>query len=236
MASTIELQRTINLAQQFVRLAPLTFTENAANDPALSNADWVMQFMLAPPFAWRWNRSSASPQIPTFVTEVGVTDYQVSLPKFGWMEKAVCYDPSNGYSAQELQIGLIFAIETAPNQPTRISAQLDDDSGNITFRVFPAPDRVYNIVVDYQNAAQLFTSVTQLWTPIPDYLSYVYNQGFQAKAYEYLNDPRFQVTMELFLQNLAANAEGLDDSQKNIWLQDKLNTMRQMQNLQTPKR
>lgn len=315
MASTISLQRTISLAQQFIRLAPLTFSSvggisigNAAgttyavgdtiyipsglgatasvssisgggatgpvtglllkgggqgyfsalvnspttssgagvgltvsttttnNDPAFSNADWVMQTILAPPFAWRWNRTTASPQTPTFSTEIGVTDYKVAIPTFGWIEKATCYDPLDGYSAQELQVGLIVAGETRPNQPTRIAAVLDDGGGNITFRVFPAPDRLYNIVIEFQNSAQLFSSLSQTWNPIPDYLSYIYDQGFLAKAYEYVGDPAFGPSLQLFYTQLSEVAEGLDTSQKNLWLTDKINSTRQMMAVQQGKR
>ena len=227
MASTIQLQRTINLAQQFLRLSPLTFTENTANDPAFSNADWVMQTILAPPFAWRWNRNTALPTDPTFSTTIGVSDYKINLPNFGWIEKATCYDPTNGYSAAELLNELVIAGETLPNQPTRIAAVLDDDEGNITFRLFPPPDRPYNIVVEWQGAAQLFSSLDQMWSPIPDYLSYLYNEGFQAKAYEYWNDPRFPSAYQLFMTDLAAASEGLKQTEKNLWLDNKLAVMRQ---------
>ena len=228
MASTIQLQRTINLAQQFQRLAPLTFAANTANDPAFSNADWVKQTILSPSLGgWRWNRVSATPQTPTFTTTAGVSDYVVALPNFGWIEKAVAYEVANAYAAYELQVELIKGVDTLSNQPTRISAQLDDDSGNITFRVFPAPDEIYAVVVDYQKSASLFTTLNQTWTPIPDYLSYIVNEGFQAKAFEYSNDPRFQTSMQLFLTNLAAEAEGLNQTQKNLWLSDRLNTTRQ---------
>jgi len=227
MASTIQLQRTINLAQQFQRLAPLTFAANTANDPAFSNADWVMQTILAPPMAWRWNRVGATPTIPTFKTIVGVSDYKVSLPDFGWIEKAVAYDPNNAFIAYELQVELIKGLDTNSNQPQRIAAQYDDGAGNITFRIFPAADAIYNVVVEYQKSAPQFTLLTQTWSPIPDYLSFLFNEGFQAKAFEYSNDPRFQSSLQLFLTDVAANNVGLDQTQKNIWLSDKINTMRQ---------
>ena len=191
MASTIQLQRTINLAQQFLRLAPLTFTANTASDPAFSNADWVMQTILSPSLGgWRWNRVTASPQSPTFTTVLGDSDYKVNLPNFGWIEKAVAYDVDDSFSAYELQVELIKGIDTLTNQPHRISAQIDDDEGNITFRLFPAADKIYNVVVDYQKTAPQFASLTQTWAPIPDYLSFIYNEGFQARAYEYFSDPR----------------------------------------------
>ena len=232
MASTIELQRTITRTSQFLRLQPLLFQKNTANDPAFSNADWVKQLILSPPFAWRWNRTAATFTDPTFVTIIGQTDYVVNLPTFGWIEKAVAYEPVNGYLTHELQVGLIFGADAQTNQPARISAQFDDGEGNITFRIFPAPDQVYNIVVEYQNSASLFTSVDQTWEPIPDYLSFIYNSGFDAKGYEYTNDPRYMTTMQLFLQQLVDSSENLSQTQKNLWIEDKLNSLRQTEMVQ----
>jgi hypothetical protein len=232
--STIQLARTIARSSQFARLEPLTFVGNAYDDPAFSNADWVMQTILAPPFAWRWNRSIAgTPSAPAFSTTIGVADYKISLPTFGWLEKAVLYDPSSGYVATELQVELVKGEDPVPNQPQRIAAQLDDGQGNITFRIFPNPDQVYDVVLIYQNAAQLFTVPTQTWSPIPDYLSYLYNEGFDAKTFEYLGDPRFQTSLQLFMTDLAANSEGLTESQKNLWLSDRLNSIRQQNMIQS---
>lgn len=235
--STIQLQRTINYTQQFLRYAPLTFTATAnmaaTDDPSLSNADWVKQFILSPSLGgWRWNRVAGTPTSPTFVTIEGQADYVVNLPNFGYIEKAVAYDPTNGYVAFELQNDLIKGAELVPNQPARIAAQYDDEEGNITFRIFPAPDGIYNVVVDYQASAALFTDVTNTWAPIPDYLSYIFNEGFAAKSYEYSNDPRFTAAMQLFIQHLADAAEGLDATQKNLWASDKLNTLRETARVQ----
>lgn len=223
MASTIPLQRSITLASSFIRYAPLTMSND---DPAFSNADWVRQFMLSAPFAWRWNR-----QTTTFSTVIGTSDYVVSLPSLGWIEKAVLYYPVNGNQTQELEVENNLAIESRPNQPTKISAQFDDGEGNITFRLVPAPDEVYNIEVTSQKAAGTFTDLTDTWSPLPDYMSYVFNTGFAAKCYEYMNDPRFQAVMQLFLQQTVAANEGLTDDQKSIFLSDRLNTQRQTQNV-----
>ena len=183
MASTIQLQRTVTYASQFVRNAPLAFL-NMSNDPAFSNADWVKQFILSAPMAWRWNRTSVSDVVtfPTFVTVPGTSDYSVSLPTFGWLEKATLYDTQNGFAVFELSTKLDSAIDNNPNQPTRISVQNDDGAGHITFRIFPAPDSVYNCCLEFQNAASQFTLLSQTWSPIPDYFSYLFNQGFIAKT------------------------------------------------------
>lgn len=236
MASTIQLERTILICQQFLRLAPLTFPTNTNNDPAFYCADWVKQMILAPPFAWRWNRADATPIAPTFVTIAGQPDYQVNLPNFGWIEKSTAYDPNNAYSAYELQVRLNTATDTLNNQPTRITAQADDDEGNITFRMFPSPDVIYNVVVQSQNAPSLFVATTDTWTPIPDYLSYLFTSGMQAKVYEYANDPRFQISMQLFLTQLAAASENLSETEKNLWLQDRLISLRETNAVQSGRR
>ena len=205
----------------------LTVNTTTSSDPAFSNADWVMQTILAPPFAWSWNRTGGYPTLPTFSTKVGVTDYKVNLPSFGWIEKAVAYDPSSGFYAFELQNEMIIGAETLPNQMTRISVQYRDTAGNITFRLSPAPDKIYDVVVESQNAAPQFTSLTQTWAPIPDYLSYIYDEGFFAKGCEYCGDPRAGEAMQTFLTDLVAQSEGLNSTQRNLWLTSKLNSMRQ---------
>jgi hypothetical protein len=222
-SSTITLQRTINLTQQFVRNAPLTFGSN--NDPALLNADWVRQFLLAAPFAWRWNRS-----VTTFQTAAGTQDYSVSAATFGWIEKATFTDLTQSVNpARELEVKMILADEKQQGELVHISAQLDDGAGNITFRLHPVPDGVYTVTVTSQNAAPIFTAPSQTWAPIPDYLHYLCSQGMLAKAYEYLGDERFGVAMQLFLrQSIAANG-GLNETQANIFLSDRLDTQRQSQ-------
>lgn len=221
MASTIQLQRSVTLASAFVRYAPLVLS---ANDPALSNGDWVRQFILSAPFAWRWNRAKT-----TFATIIGETDYLISLASFGWIEKAVIYFPENGNATNELEVANDLAVESNPNQPTKLSAQFDDDAGNITFRLSPAPDAVYNVEVTFQKAAPTFTDLSQTWSPLPDFMSYIYNQGMRAVTYEYINDPRYVAAFQLFTQQLVAANNGLTDAQKNIFLADRMNTQRQTQ-------
>jgi hypothetical protein len=217
--STNTLQRTVNVTQNFVRNAPLTFS--GTNDPAFTIGDWVRQFILGPPFAWRWNRS-----VTTFTTVAGTQDYEEPLPTFGWLEKATVTD-ATGTSpiVHELDVVLNLSEETVNNLPTRIAARLDDGNGNITFRLMPPPDKLYTVTITYQNSSSLFTSMNETWAPIPDYLSYLYNAGFSAKAYEYLNDGRFAPMLTTFLRQVIAANGGLTDTQVNIFLADQVNTL-----------
>lgn len=227
-ASTLPLSRTIALTSGFLRNAPLIFltTNPPSNDPAFANADWVRQFMLAAPFAWSWNRAKA-----TFTCDqVGTQDYSLSLADFGWLEKATCVDLSQSTNpTKELSIELNLADESQQGTPTRISAEMDDGNGNITFRLHPAPDAPYIVNLTYQKRAGLFVNTTDTWAPIPDSLSYLVNQGMLAKCAEYLNDSRAGEAMVLFLRQVVAANSGLDETQVNIFLQDHLNTLRQSQ-------
>src|SRR6185369_14464022 len=57
--------------RRFVHRAPQTFAGDL--DPAISSADWVRQFLLSPPFAWRWNRRQTG-----FLALAGVQDYTLT--------------------------------------------------------------------------------------------------------------------------------------------------------------
>jgi hypothetical protein len=229
MAVTNTLNRILGVAQIYIRQAPLIFPDLAApNDLVLLAGDWVRQFMLSPPFAWRWNRL-----VSTFPTVAGVQDYAITIPTFGWLETASIIDnnvsPSVG---TQLVIKLSLGEDVVQNQPVSIAARLDNNAGLITFRLLPVPDKIYTVTVTSQNAAPSFVNLADTWTPIPDYLSYVYQQGFLAKAYEYFADERFSEAIQLFIkQTIAANA-GLTDTQVNLFMAERIDTQRQELNNQ----
>jgi hypothetical protein len=155
-----------------------------------------------------------------------------AVSDLGWLEKAVAVYTKDGSRAFELEISLNQTQDTVSQEPRVISAQIDDNAGNITFRVFPAPDDVYTITVTYQKAAPIFTALTDVWSPIPDYMSYVYNQGFIARNMQYRNDPRYVPEMQQFLQNLLGVSEGLSDAQKSLFLTERMNAIRETNNVQ----
>lgn len=225
MPSTITLDRTQKAVRRFIRRAPLTFTDTL--DPALTIGDWVRNFILSPPFAWRWNRAFVTPQ--TLVA--GTQDYVINLPNFGWVEQAVLTDSIvSPVASYQLEVALNLSIESGNNLPTKIAAVLDDGNGNITFRITPPPDKAYTLNITYQNASPQFAGMNDTWAPIPNYLYYIYHEGFLAKAYEYFGDERFPTAAQLFVKQLVAANGGLTQSQINIFLQDALNTQRTAQN------
>jgi len=228
VASTITLERTVIHVQRFIRNAPLTTINDG--DPAFLSADWVRQFILAPPFAWRWNRAYVSP----VTCAIGVSDYLVNLPDFGWLEKAWLNFPmvnnQPGHSV-ELKVELVVAGDNLNNQPTTITANLDDDNGNITFRLFPPPDTPYTLNIIYQKAAPKFSAMSQTWNPVPDYLSYLYTQGFKALAYEWFDDERYPFTMQQFLRQVVAANDGLTETEKSLFLAERFIVQNEGQNM-----
>ncbi len=227
MASTIPLSKTVDITKRFIYNSPLFFVNDG--DLAFSIGDWVRQFLLSPPFAWRWNRSEMG-----LVVQPGKTDYTVPIRDFGWLERAWILFPANDnplpLQSKELTIVDNIVAESVLGQPAFVSVIGDDNNGNITFRLMGAPDQPYTFFFYYQRAPLNFTKANQTWDPIPDYYSYLLNQGFLAKAYEYKGDERFAFAYQQFLSLVMAACEGMSETQRNIFAQSFLNTQREAQN------
>ncbi len=88
MPSTIPLSKTVEYSTRFLYNSPLFFTDDGTL--AFTIADDVRQFILSPPFSWRWNRGT----VPPITCQPGQTDYLVNIPDFGWIEKAWILFPS----------------------------------------------------------------------------------------------------------------------------------------------
>jgi len=194
-------------------------------EPAMSIADWVRNFMLQPPFAWRWNRAT------TTVNVVANTqDYTASLPSFGWLESATLNDLlAKPDSIVSMEVQLNLSEDLSGSGSRFVAARLDDDAGNITFRLHPMPEKNYTATITYQKASPTFASLSDTWAPLPDYMSNIYSMGFLAKAYEYFDDPRYGFTFQMFLRQLVAASEGLDESKKNIFLAQFLDSSSEQQ-------
>lgn len=227
MPSTYTLNRTVAYTQRFIRNCPLTFTNT--NDPAFGIGDWVRNLILGAPFSWRWNRVA----VPTITAVVGQNNYQVNLPTFGQIEQASITDTTvSPNAAYELQVGLTFTQEVVNNQPTHVSAWLDDGNGNITFRLQPPPDKAYLLNIVSQNSSPTFKNMSDTWAPIPDYMQNVVQELYLAKAFQYFGDERFAATMQMGVRSLVAVSQGLTAAQKNIFISDFLATELTKENAQ----
>lgn len=132
----------------------------------------------------------------------------------------------------ELEVRPILGDSPIRSRPTFISAQLDDDEGNITFRLMPVPEQDYSGSIIYQQSAPSITTTASVWAPIPDYLKYIYNWGFLSLMQDYLNSGDAAHMRQLFVSSLINVSEGLEETQKNLFIQSWLGDMRQVAGVQ----
>jgi hypothetical protein len=226
MATTIQLQNTLNWVAAFIVQRVQAGVQGVANEPFLTGANKIMQTILAPPFKWSWNRRENS----SITCTPGVTDYTISgMVDWGWIEKAVGFLVTNTPPSFEIEVSQVLSKETTPSRPSFISPILDDNSGNITFRMMPPPDQAYNITITYQKAAILATSLNGNWAPIPDRYSFLYEQGMLGLMQGMYNAQLYMANMEMFFRQLVGAAEGLTETQRAIFLEDHLRMLREGQ-------
>jgi hypothetical protein len=226
MANTVKIQDTLNWVAGMIVQRP-TVGVAAPLEPALTSANKIMQMILAPPFRWSWNRFENS----SIVCTPGVSDYVVSLPTWGWLEKAYLFLGGNTPPSVEIEVAQVLSKETVPNRPATIAAIFDDNAGNITFRLMPPPDQAYQVTLEGQKAAIQATALgNTTWAPIPDRYAFLYEQGMLATLQGIYSGQLYAMNMEMFLRMLISCAEGLTETEKAIWLEDQLRSLRTMQN------
>ena len=106
-----------------------------------------MATVLAPPFAWQWNRNTK-----TFATVAGTTDYTVAMSDFGWLEKAQINNATLNPTDYELTIYPLLSSSGSQARPDKITVFSDDNAGNYIFRLMSVPDLVYTVTLTYQKA------------------------------------------------------------------------------------
>lgn len=153
------------------------------------------------------------------VTAVTTQDYAVPLSEFSHIEHTSVYD-INFTPAKwvEIEVKNNLSLDSVTDRPRFLNPHTEDGNGNMTFRVMPAPDKAYPISIHIQKAAPQLNSINQTWAPIPDYMQYVYNWGFLALMWHFSDDPRAQMANQKFLAGLLGRAEGLDEEDRNTFL------------------
>ena len=207
MASTYTLQNTITAISPYVNFKPVNL--GGSLEPAKTIANTVQQAIVSPPFSWPWNRNTA-----TFTTTSGTMDYAQAVSDWGFAEKA---SVSDGTTTHELEIRNILGTGKESSRPAFLAPQLDDNAGNITFRLLPVPDATYTITVTYQKKLPLISSLFSAWA-IPDYLGYLYNDGFLALTLLFMGDSRFQFVNQRFTNRLLHASMGLTQQAKDQFL------------------
>jgi hypothetical protein len=223
MASTRNLQASVNWVLPHLRFQPFNIS---AQQPALDSANLILQTILGPPFIWPWNRFTI-----TFTATANVQDYPVPAPTFGFLEGGACIDPSTN-KPMEMSVKSRLEADSQSERPSYVAAQVDDNAGTITFRLMPAPDRGYPIVLTAQRKAPIMTSLACFWQPIPDELAYVYDHGLLSMGSLLTSDPRFQIYGQRFVAHLLGRQTGLSEMERNIFLANWLQVTNMLQTSQ----
>jgi len=119
---------------------------------------------------------------------------------------------------------------TEQSRPGFIATQLSNESGvNFTLRLLPVPDTTYLVRLIYQNSPTLFTTVTGTSVPwgIPDQLEYIYEYFFMFLMFDYFDDPRAARYRQLAVAGLLSRADGLEDTDRNLFLGNWLPLMKE---------
>lgn len=209
MATTLTIQNSINFAMPILKNQPLLVSNH---EPAITAGNMVLGMMLGAPLKWRFNRANAS----FAITAVGLTDYVETLSNFGFIDMAWLVDGSG--KTHGLTGRRSLAKATASGRPEFISAQYDDNAGNITFRMDKVPDQNYTVNIDYQQKAALLTSAASTWGTVPDEFQYIFNWGFLAFISLLINDARFPVFNQFFISRILGAQDGLSVEEKNIFI------------------
>jgi hypothetical protein len=142
-----------------------------------------------------------------------------TINDLGWIEKSAIQDinasPAKWY---EMETKLSLEHDSSQSRPRFISAQTDDGAGDIKLRLMSVPNAVYPVSVTYQKKQALFTSLNNTWSPIPDEFFYIVSWGFLSLAFLFADDPRFVMANQKFVTHLLGAAEGLTQTEVNIFL------------------
>jgi hypothetical protein len=107
-------------------------------------------------------------------------------------------------------------------QPFAIAVKLNDNAGNITFRLMGAPDATYNFVINYQMAPGFFSLLTDDWS-IPDQYGYVFERLFLGETLEPVDAQRAQAEKQRGILALVALSTGMTAQNKAIFVSQYLN-------------
>ena len=222
MPSTRTIQDTINWSAAFIEQQPVLLN---GLEPALSSAQLILQTVLGPPFVWPWNRG-----IITFTTNTQDSQ-QSGLNDFGFLEGGTV-QPASGGKIMEIAVKNVLQGDASGARPQWCSPFLDDGAGNITFRLTPAPDQAYSVILPYQRRAPIVMSLAYTWAPVPDDKYYICQWGFLAMMSLIGNDARFGEYNQKFVTGLLAAQGGLTDMERNIFLANWMRVMSQVQSTQ----
>jgi len=222
MANTV--QDTINYITPFCRYMPANI--GISNQPIIGIVNIVRNIILGPPMTWRFNRNSAN--ITGGVLK-GVQDYTQSFTDFGFLEKVTANDGVTSwefkdvFNTEALVSSVVAGSSTGQTRPMSISVFNDDGAGNITFRLSAVPDKPYIVNMVYQKAPVQFVATTDLWAPIPDSFSDIYNNMALGYFMDSCQDPRAPQYISRGVAGLLGKAEGLTQMDRVAFMASYMN-------------
>lgn len=208
MPATRNIMSSALFSLPFLGYQPVNVSNN---EPALTAANLTKQTILGPPFIWPWNRATFQ-----FEIDGDSQDYDVSIPTFGFLERVWVTDDLG--NTTEIKVRLSLAAESHIQRPQSISVQNQNDDGTVIFRLNAIPDQTYTVDGFFQEAPILMSSLAAGWSPIPDFLGYIYDWGFLSTVAMLTKDARFPIFGQKFVSHLLGAQGGLTAMQRNIFL------------------
>lgn len=222
MPSSKTLTDVANWALPILKMQPLSVTNM---EPAVTCANIVLQTVFAPPMKWRFNRGTFS--FPTVAYAPGTPptaqfDYPQELSDFSYLEDQWVVDPKGNVFPLTGALSLHRPTGTAadPQRPTHVSAQFDDNAGNITFRLKQVPDQIYQIEGEYQRKVLPILSPASQFAPFPDEFMHVVDWMFLTLTSLLINDSRFPRFEQYAISRLLSLQGGLDEVSRSIFIGD----------------
>ncbi len=152
------------------------------------------------------------------ITAITLNTFSVALTSANNTEAETGAIATNGVKVEIGQVINVLGDGSEIGVPSNIAPQIDDNAGNITYRLLPLPDQIYQITIIFQKRIPaLITSLSNNWAPIPDHYSFLYQWGFTAMMLAYSGNPMWQQFNSKFVAALLGIAEGLSEDQKNIF-------------------
>lgn len=180
-----------------------------------SSSAWSAGYVIASvPTATSFTFASISGQTLTSGAS-GITD-------FGWLESATMLEINSATSPQIIHN--LLGVRTLQPSSTvstsdRVSIVSNDGAGTLKIRLrFANGSTPFGVYLVYQAKAPLKINLNSKWDPIPDELSYVYDQFFLARAYRFINSGRADIEYQRaqVALNKAVSNEDNEESEEHV--------------------
>lgn len=198
MASSITVQNLIDWGRTHAKLIPLV-NVGAFNalEPGLSIANDTLQAIICHPYKWKWNRATAT----SFLTVDGTAEYTISNPTdcFFYLDRAfIEYEASTSTpKSPRYPLSCVSDLQSNDSRGSPLNAICIDrwtgtNKKDVVVRFDMVPDAtVYRVYVDYQQKPTILTSLSDVFTPVPDDMGRFLRQMFLVQVLKYYEDPRY---------------------------------------------